>query len=118
MFFVSFSVISAPAGAAPPTGAEPPAGAASPAVRLPATPGVAPALLGPHGTVLAHHNRTVSAANQKIQRMNSELTAWECKDGKYEIVQGLEIGEFSRARMDATEKELREEREAVQDLLG
>jgi malate dehydrogenase len=41
-----------------------------------------------------------------------------CKDGKYAIVQGLEIGEFSRARMDATEKELREEREAVQDLLG
>ena len=39
-----------------------------------------------------------------------------CKDGKYEIVQGLEIGEFSRARMDATETELREEREAVQDL--
>ena len=41
-----------------------------------------------------------------------------CKDGKYEIVQGLEINEFSRARMDATEKELREEREAVKDLLG
>ncbi len=41
-----------------------------------------------------------------------------CKDGKYEIVQGLEIGEFSRARMDATETELREEREAVQDLLS
>ena len=41
-----------------------------------------------------------------------------CKDGKYEIVQGLEIGEFSRASMDATETELREEREAVQDLLG
>ena len=29
MFFVSFGVISAPAGAAPPTGAAPPAGAAS-----------------------------------------------------------------------------------------
>ncbi len=41
-----------------------------------------------------------------------------CKDGKYEIVQGLEINEFTRARMDATEKELREEREAVKDLLG
>ena len=41
-----------------------------------------------------------------------------CKDGKYEIVQGLEIGEFSRARMDATEKELREERAAVEHLLG
>ena len=39
-----------------------------------------------------------------------------CKDGKYEIVQGLEIGEFSRTRMDATEKELREERAAVEGL--
>lgn len=41
-----------------------------------------------------------------------------CKDGKYEIVQGLEINEFSRAKMDATEAELREERAAVEDLLG
>jgi len=41
-----------------------------------------------------------------------------CKNGKYEIVQGLEIGEFSRARMDATEKELREERAGVESLLG
>jgi malate dehydrogenase len=41
-----------------------------------------------------------------------------CKNGKYEIVQGLEIGEFSRARMDATEKELREERASVENLLG
>jgi malate dehydrogenase len=41
-----------------------------------------------------------------------------CKDGKYEIVQGLEINEFSRARMEATEKELREERAAVESLLG
>lgn len=40
-----------------------------------------------------------------------------CKDGKYEIVQGLEISDFSRERMDATEKELREEREAVKHLL-
>ncbi|HIF25895.1 MAG TPA: malate dehydrogenase [Micavibrio sp.] len=41
-----------------------------------------------------------------------------CKDGKYEIVQGLEINEFSRARMDATEKELREERAAVEGLFA
>ncbi|MBN8737462.1 MAG: malate dehydrogenase [Xanthomonadales bacterium] len=41
-----------------------------------------------------------------------------CKNGKYEIVQGLEIGGFSRARMDATEKELREEAGSVKDLLG
>ncbi|MGH1399491.1 MAG: malate dehydrogenase [Alphaproteobacteria bacterium] len=41
-----------------------------------------------------------------------------CKDGKYQIVQGLEINEFSRTRMDATDAELREERAAVEDLLG
>lgn len=41
-----------------------------------------------------------------------------CKDGKYEIVQGLEINEFSRAKMDATETELREERAAVEKLFG
>jgi len=40
-----------------------------------------------------------------------------CKDGDYEIVQGLEIDEFSRDRMNATEAELREERAAVEDLL-
>lgn len=41
-----------------------------------------------------------------------------CKDGKYEIVQGLEISEFSRSRMDATEDELRQERAAIEHLLG
>lgn len=40
-----------------------------------------------------------------------------CKDGKYEIVQGLEINEFSRERMKITEQELIEERDAVQHLL-
>lgn len=41
-----------------------------------------------------------------------------CKDGKYEIVQGLEISEFSRSRMDITENELRQERAAIAHLLG
>lgn len=41
-----------------------------------------------------------------------------CKDGEYSIVQGLEIDAFSQDRLDATEKELREEREAVEHLLG
>ena len=41
-----------------------------------------------------------------------------CKDGKYEIVQGLEISAFSRSRMDATEDELRQERAAIEHLLG
>ena len=39
-----------------------------------------------------------------------------CSDGKYEIVQGLAVNEFSRARMDATHKELLEERDGVKDL--
>jgi len=41
-----------------------------------------------------------------------------CKGGKYEIVQGLAIDDFSRARMSATHKELLEERDGVKDLLG
>lgn len=40
-----------------------------------------------------------------------------CSQGKYEIVQGLDISDFSRERMDATEAELREERAAIADLL-
>ncbi len=40
-----------------------------------------------------------------------------CTGGSYEIAQGLEISDFSRARMDATETELREERAAIEELL-
>jgi malate dehydrogenase len=40
-----------------------------------------------------------------------------CKDGKYEIVQGLDVNEFSRERMAATEAELRGERAAIESLL-
>jgi malate dehydrogenase len=40
------------------------------------------------------------------------------KDGEYQIVQGLSVDEFSRKRMDATDAELREERDGVQTLLG
>jgi len=38
------------------------------------------------------------------------------KDGSWEIVQGLEIDEFSRARIDASSAELAEERDAVREL--
>jgi malate dehydrogenase len=41
-----------------------------------------------------------------------------CKNGQYEIVKGIEISDFSRARMQATLKELQEEREGVKQLLG
>ncbi|MEV0404602.1 malate dehydrogenase [Actinoallomurus sp. NPDC050550] len=39
-----------------------------------------------------------------------------CKDGKWEIVQGLDIDAFSRERIDASVHELEEERDAVRDL--
>jgi len=40
-----------------------------------------------------------------------------CSGGGYEIVQGLDINDFSQARMDTTRAELEEERDAVSDLL-
>ena len=40
-----------------------------------------------------------------------------CSDGDYQVVQNLEIDDFSRERMDASDAELREEREAVAHLL-
>ena len=40
-----------------------------------------------------------------------------CSDGHYEIVQALEIDEFSQARMSETEQELLEERDGVRDLI-
>ncbi len=40
-----------------------------------------------------------------------------CENGDYQVVQGLEINDFSRARMDATHQELREERAAIEHLL-
>ncbi|MET0106145.1 MAG: malate dehydrogenase [Sedimenticola sp.] len=40
-----------------------------------------------------------------------------CKDGEYEIVQGLELDALSRSRLDASEKELRQERAVIEELL-
>jgi len=40
-----------------------------------------------------------------------------CRNGEYQIVQGLAVNEFSRGRMDATHKELLEERDGVKELL-
>jgi malate dehydrogenase len=41
-----------------------------------------------------------------------------CQKGKYEIVEGLAISDFSRQRMAATDDELRQERDAIAELLG
>ena len=40
-----------------------------------------------------------------------------CQGGHYAIVQDLDVNEFSRDRMAATEAELREERAAIEHLL-
>ncbi|MEZ5555554.1 malate dehydrogenase [Haliea sp.] len=40
-----------------------------------------------------------------------------CSNGDWEIVQGVDVGEFSRGKMQATEQELAEERDAVKHLL-
>jgi malate dehydrogenase len=41
-----------------------------------------------------------------------------CRNGEYQIVQGLPVSDFSRSRMDATLRELHEERDGVKHLLG
>jgi malate dehydrogenase len=41
-----------------------------------------------------------------------------CKGGEYQIVQGLSVSDFSRGRIDATLKELLEERDGVKHLIG
>jgi len=41
-----------------------------------------------------------------------------CQKGQYRIVKDIPVSEFSRARMDATLKELHEERDGVGQLLG
>lgn len=41
-----------------------------------------------------------------------------CKDGKYEIVKGIDLSDFSRAGLQGTLKELHEERDSIKHLLG
>jgi malate dehydrogenase len=40
-----------------------------------------------------------------------------CSDGKYEVVQGIELTDFSKDKIQASVDELKEEREAVKDLI-
>jgi malate dehydrogenase len=40
-----------------------------------------------------------------------------CSNGKYEIVKGLELNDFAKSKIAATQKELREERAAIEHLL-
>jgi malate dehydrogenase len=40
-----------------------------------------------------------------------------CKDGAFEVVQGLKVGAFARSKMSATLQELHEERDGIRELL-
>ena len=40
-----------------------------------------------------------------------------CRNGEYSIVQGLDINDFSREKMQATQRELLEERDGFKDLI-
>ena len=40
-----------------------------------------------------------------------------CEGGDYKVVQGIDISDFSRGKMDATNDELVSERDAIADLL-
>ena len=53
-----------------------------------------------------YHTESVWAGEEIKKRTN----------GKYEIVQGLDIDDFSRVRIDASVSELAEERDAVREL--
>jgi malate dehydrogenase len=39
-----------------------------------------------------------------------------CKNGEYSIVQGLDLDDYSRGKIDASVAELQEERDAVRQL--
>ena len=39
-----------------------------------------------------------------------------CSNGRYEIVRGIELSDFSKSKMQATHRELLEERDAVKGL--
>jgi malate dehydrogenase len=41
-----------------------------------------------------------------------------CRGGQYQVVKGIEVSEFSRKRIDATLKELHEERDGVKQLFS
>jgi malate dehydrogenase len=46
------------------------------------------------------------------------ISSFPCRavNGEWEIIQGVEINEFSRGKIDASVKELAEERDAVKGL--
>ena len=61
--------------------------------------------------------KNVSVLSDRHYRLNEVELEYRRSNGEWQIVQGLPIDEFSRERMDATLKELEEERAGVTSLL-
>ena len=68
------------------------------------------------GRRLGLDGRAVGRLLRRRARGSSPASPVTTSNGEYEIVQGLEINDFSQARIDATVAELREERDAVEQL--
>mmetsp|Transcript_23422 Transcript_23422/g.92999 ORF Transcript_23422/g.92999 Transcript_23422/m.92999 type:complete len:86 (-) Transcript_23422:344-601(-) len=72
--------------------------------------------------LLGSNGRIVSMAVRSEGEYDIPKGIWysfpvQCsRGGEFTIVQGLDVSDFSRARMDATAKELTEEREAALSL--
>ena len=67
---------------------------------------------------LGDDGRAVGRQLRHPRRRDLRLPGHLPQGGEYQIVKGLEIDDFSRKRMDATLKELHEERDGVKHLLG
>ena len=74
-----------------------------------------------HGTAAGDWVSMARARRRQLRhpaRASSIRIRSRCRNGDYQIVQGLSVDDFSRKRMDATDAELREERDGVKTLLG
>ena len=72
---------------------------------------------GHGGRRLGQHGECRPTAATAFPRASSTAIPVTCQNGDYQIVQGLAINDFSRQRMDATHKELLEERDGVKELI-
>ena len=60
--------------------------------------------------------RSRATAATACRRGSSRASRARCADGDYEIVQGLDIDDYSRGKIDASAAELVDERDAVREL--
>ncbi len=66
---------------------------------------------------LGQHGRRVRRQLRHTPKASSTRIRSRCARGEYQIVQGLAIDDFARGKLAATDKELREERAGVTDLI-